>query len=467
VARSDGWGMSKTNTAFVFDIPLPPFEHLPPPGEGGVMTTARPWRKALLWLAITAVFFYASYGGANWLASRRSDVGGVVLDWERHIPFLAWSILPYWSINAFYAASFFVCRDEDELRIQVRRLITAQAIAVTCFVLFPLRMTFDRPPTDGVPGFLFEVLGGFDKPFNQAPSLHVALSVVLTDFYCRHVAPRWRWLVHLWFWAVALSVLTTWQHHFIDLPTGALLGALVVWVWPWQARAPLARPRLTEIPRRRVLALRYALAAIATAALAQALGGAGYWLLWPALSLGLVAAAYAFLGIEAFQKDEDGRQSMAAWWLFLPYRFGAWINARLWTRNDPPAVHVADGVWIGRMPLAHDVAALPARRVVDLCAELPAPRGLEALRTHPALDLVPVERSVLEKAAASIESLRRDGPVLVVCALGYGRSAAAIATWLLLSGRAADAARAVAMVRAAKPRIVLDAGFLPPVPVAP
>ena len=433
-------------------------------GEGG---SARPWRKALLWLAITAAVFYASYGGANWLASRRSDVGHVVLDWERHIPFLAWSILPYWSINAFYAASFFVCRDEVELRIQVRRLLTAQVIAVICFVLFPLRMTFDRPPTDGVPGFLFEVLGGFDKPFNQAPSLHVALSVVLADFYRRHVAPRWRWALHLWFVIVALSVLTTYQHHFIDLPTGALLGVLVVWLLPWSARSPVSRLKFTDIPRRRVLALRYALAAIATATVARVLGSMGYWLLWPAISLGLVAAAYALLGVGAFQKDGEGRCSWAAWLLFLPYRPGAWINARLWTRHDPPAVHVADGVWIGRMPLAHEIAALPTRCVVDLCAELPVPRGLEVVRAHPALDLVPVDRAVLEQAAASIEALRRDGQVLVVCALGYGRSAAAIAAWLLLSGRAADAAQAVAMVRAAKPRIVLEAGALMPAAAAP
>ncbi|MBX3503297.1 MAG: phosphatase PAP2/dual specificity phosphatase family protein [Alphaproteobacteria bacterium] len=431
------------------------------------MMTTRPWRKALLWLAITAVFFYASYGGANWLASRRSDVGFVVLDWERHIPFLAWSILPYWSINAFYAASFFVCRDEEELAIQVRRLLTAQIVAVLCFVLFPLRMTFERPLVDGVPGFLFEVLGGFDKPFNQAPSLHVALSVVLADFYARHVGPRWRWLIHLWFAIVAASVLTTWQHHFIDLPTGALLGVLVLWLWPWHARSPLHRPVLTPIPRRRVLALRYSLAAIATAAAALALGGAGYWLLWPALSLALVGAAYALLGAAAFQKGGDGRQGVAAWLLFLPYRVGAWINARLWTRRDPPAVHVADGVWIGRMPLRHELAALPTRRVVDLCAELPAPRGLEIVHAHPTLDLVPLERAALERAAAAIEALRRDGPVLVVCALGYGRSAAAIAAWLLQSGRAADAAQAVAMVRAAKPRIMLDAGAFVPAVAAP
>ncbi len=433
----------------------------------GPAAIGRPWRRALAWLAVTAVFFYTSYGSANWLASQRSDVGHVVLDWERHIPFIAWTILPYWSINGFYAASLFMCRNEDELAIQVRRLLTAQVIAVICFVLFPLRMTFHWQPTEGVPGFLFRALGEFDRPYNQAPSLHVALSVVLADFYRRHVAASWRWLVHLWFAIVALSVLTTYQHHFIDLPTGALLGVLVVWLWPWQARSPLRRPRFTEIPRRRALALRYSLAAIATAAPAPVLGGAGYWLVWPALSLGLVAAAYAFLGAEAFQKDGEGGLGWAAWLLFLPYRIGAWINARLWTRHDPPAVHVADGVWIGRMPLAHEVAALPTRRIVDLCAELPVPGGLDVVRAHPALDLVPLDRALLEQASASIETLRRDGPVLVVCALGYGRSAAAIAAWLLLSGRATDAAQAVAMVRAAKPRIVLEAGTLAPAAAAP
>lgn len=201
--------------------------------------------------------------------------------------------------------------------------------------------------------------------------------------------------------------------------------------------------------------------------MALALGGAGHWLLWLTLSLALVAAAYAFIGATAFQKDAEGRLSVAAWLLLLPYLAGAWINARLWTWRDPPAQHVADCVWIGRMPLAHELAALPTRRIVDLCAELPAPRGLDALHVHAALDLAPVGTATLEAAAASIEALRRDGPVLVVCALGYGRSAAAIATWLLLSGRATDADQAVAMVRTAKPRIVLDARALVAQPVPP
>ncbi|MDA4634373.1 hypothetical protein NZA98_25315, partial [Escherichia coli] len=58
-----------------------------------------------------------------------------------------------------------------------KRYLTAQIIAVTCFIAFPLTVIFHKPSTSGASGFLFDMLGGFDKPFNQAPSLHIALLV--------------------------------------------------------------------------------------------------------------------------------------------------------------------------------------------------------------------------------------------------------------------------------------------------
>ena len=72
----------------------------------------------------------------------------IVFAWERHIPFLAWTIIPYWSINAFYGLSLFVCAERRaELDTHGRRLLTAQIVAVACFILFPLRFTF-RPAGD-------------------------------------------------------------------------------------------------------------------------------------------------------------------------------------------------------------------------------------------------------------------------------------------------------------------------------
>ena len=74
----------------------------------------------------------------------RAEVGSVVFDWERGIPFLPWTIVPYWSIDAFYGLSLLVCTSKAELDNHARRLLTAQIVAVTCFILFPLRFTFER-----------------------------------------------------------------------------------------------------------------------------------------------------------------------------------------------------------------------------------------------------------------------------------------------------------------------------------
>ena len=65
---------------------------------------------------------------------------------------------------------------------------------------------------------------------------------------------------------------------------------------------------------------------------------------------------------------------------------------------------------------------------------------------------------LLARAAAEIEQARSAGRVLVCCALGYSRSAAAVATWLVSARRAASVDAAIAEIRRARPRIALDAG---------
>jgi protein-tyrosine phosphatase len=223
------------------------------------------------------------------------------------------------------------------------------------------------------------------------------------------------------------------------------------------AASPLAGLRNAHESRARRLAALYALAALATAAGAFALGGWALWLLWGSVSLVLVAAAYAGLGTAVFQKGADGRMSAAARCLLAPYLIAAWINSRLWTRRDPAPVHIRDGVWLGRFPSARDLARQDFAAVVDLSAELPAPASRAAWHAFPSLDLVTPEPGRLRSAARTIERRRAGGPVLVCCALGYSRSAAAVASWLLMTERSQGVAEAIAALRDLRPRCVLTA----------
>ena len=145
----------------------------------------RPYLRAALWLAGLGSFFFVSYNAANAYAASLQSVPSIVFAWERHLPFLAWTILPYWSCDLLYALSFALCRTHQELDRHGQRLLAIQIFSIACFVLFPLRVTFVRPPMDGPAAWLFGALTSFDKAYNQAPSLHVSLAVILWVCYRR------------------------------------------------------------------------------------------------------------------------------------------------------------------------------------------------------------------------------------------------------------------------------------------
>ena len=427
----------------------------PEASQSAAIVAAEPYGRvivrAALWLAFLAPVFYLTYGLANWLASRRDDVGSIVFSWEHSIPFVAWTIVPYWSINLFYGLSLLLNDNRQGVDRLAGRYLTAQLVAVTCFILFPLTATFVRPETTGLPGFMFAVLGGFDKPFNQAPSLHIALLVIIWDHW-RHrlgrlLLPLW----HGWCFLIGASVLTTWQHHFIDIPTGALLGFFALWLFPRNGELPFSGALPTSDAKARRLALFYALGAVlalAAAAFGAFFSAVALFLLWPALALAIVALAYAGAGSKVFQKSADGSITLACRLLLLPYRLGARTNIWAWTRNLAPQVAVADSVFLGRFPTASEASGFGT--VIDLAAELERPAGATCRWiAFPMVDLLPPPLMVQQQAAGALEKARRDGTVLVCCALGFQRSAGVVAEWLVVTGRARTPARAREMLSAA------------------
>lgn len=417
-------------------------------------TTPRPLGRALLILAGLGAFFYASYGFSNWFASTRAMVPSVVFAWESSVPFLDWTILPYWTTNLFYAASLLFSRTRKELDIHAKRLLTAQLVAILFFLVTPLKFSWPKPETTGFFGFMFEALGAFDKPFNQAPSLHVALTFIIAAQFSR-LLPRPAFLLFLaWSVLVVASVMTTFQHHFIDIPTGALLGLFCLWLWRDDGSNGFAGFRLAEDPARLKLGGFYAAGALVLAATGLLSGGGWLWLLWPALSLSVVALAYWALGPSAFMKCENGEISWPARIVLAPYLAGAWINSRIWTHRDPAATHISGNVFLGRYP--DRGTATTFREVIDLTAEFSRPRIQTRWKTTPMLDLVAPDAAILRQAALAVEVAQGPEPVLVCCALGYGRSAAAIIVWLVISGRAANIEEALLRLKRCRPRIAIS-----------
>jgi hypothetical protein len=392
-----------------------------------------PWFRMLAWIAFLGPFFFLTYNFANGVASRRAHVPELMFPWEKHIPFLAWTILPYWSSDVLYMLSLAVCRTREELDLHGKRLVAIQVFAIACFLAFPLRCVFERPQLHGWEAGLFRALQSFDRPYNQAPSLHAALAVILWSRFRAHTAGLFRILLGGWFVLMGLSTLTTYQHHFIDVPTGLWAGVLVI------AALPERRTADPHIP----LTLMYLSGSVVCTAAAFWLRGFGWLLLWPGFALSMVAAAY-WTGDSAWIRRTV---------LMLPYTAAAWINSRLWTRGEPAKNLLADAVWIGRAPSRLDRKGMNS--VVDLAPEL-STRG----DAHVAmLDLMPPTEEQLDAAVGAIMSLAGQRPTLVCCALGYSRSAITSAAWLMAAGHASNCDDALEQVRRARPRVVIGLEF--------
>lgn len=413
------------------------------------------WPAVLARLLIAGLAFVVLYSGTNWLTSLRSDVGSYVFDWEVHTPFIPASIVPYWSIDIFFVIGFFVCTSKENLSVYFWRILVGNVVGAIGFLLFPLRFTFVRPQTSGVFGWMFDVLLGFDKPFNQAPSLHIILTLVIWAHFlqwCR--SPLTRGLWHAWCLSIAVSILTTYQHHFIDLITGFWAGVVVLYFvpdLPWSSYGSRLSTRAWHIARF------YGAGALICVALAFTFGGLWWWLLWPAFSLRCVYVAYMGEGVQVFQKWQ-GKHSFAARILLAPYRVGAYWAMRWNCRRLSPVTHIADNVHLAHWPF--NQAALPhSYSVVDLCAEFNAPHLGTSVHSEPMLDLVAPTVVQLQRAVCALESAcqRASDHVVVHCALGLSRSALTVAAWLVKSGRAHSAEQAVDFVRGARPQVRLSA----------
>jgi protein-tyrosine phosphatase/membrane-associated phospholipid phosphatase len=399
-----------------------------------------------------SVLFVAVYGTTAWLTSLRGDVGTWSFDWERHLPLVRWLIVPYMSLDLFFVAAPFLCADRAELRAFRRRMTAAILAAGVVFLMMPLQFAFPRPEPAGWTGPIFGMLHAFDRPYNMFPSLHIAIWMILAGTYDRHTRGGVRMITHGWFGLIVVSTVLTYQHHVIDVAGGFALAVCCYYLIP-EEDAP------QEVTRHAGLGVRYATGAAILAGLGMGLWPWGLPLLWPAVSLTIVAGAY--FGLYAgIARKRNGRLPIAATLILAPWLLGQQLSLFHYRRRCLPWNEVAPNVWIGRrlsdreaaMAVEHSVTA-----VLDLTGEFAEARPFlsVAYLNLQVLDLTAPTPAQLRAAVDFINAHRGTGTVYVHCKIGYSRSAAVVGAWLLDAGLAATAEQAIASIRAVRPTLVV------------
>jgi protein-tyrosine phosphatase/membrane-associated phospholipid phosphatase len=400
-------------------------------------------RQALVAVALSLLFLVV-YGFCNRITAYRSDVHSIYFEWERHIPFVAALIAPYMSIDLFFIGAPFLAATDRELRVFSYRIITAILLAACCFLIFPLRFAFLRPPVHGLLGIAFDGFRKMDLPFNQFPSLHAAFWLILMDLYLKHVKGPLRWLLVGWFVLIIFSTVLTYQHHILDVVGGIGLGIVCIYVY---RDIPFRQPLMANIR----VGLFYAGGFIVLILLGLFWRPWGYMLWWPAASLGLNAVGYVWLGPGIFRKN-NGKIPATAWFMLWPVLLGQRISWNYYSRQCTPHDRLTDHLWIGRT-LSNSQAANALRQgvtaVVDLTGELPEAISFRKSNyfSLPMMDLTAPTDGQIDKAIDFIEKHVGDGTVLLHCKVGFSRTAVIAGAYLLASGQAQTVDEAIKTMR--------------------
>jgi predicted protein tyrosine phosphatase len=361
-------------------------------------------------------------------------------------------IVPYMSIDLFFIAAPFLCTSDRERRLLSKRIATCIVLGGICFLLFPLRFAFNRPLIGGWLGLLFNNFRALDMPFNQFPSLHIGLTLILASLYMKHTRGLARLVTLVWFWLIGLSAILTYQHHVIDVAGGLVLGALCLYVWDEQ-------PFFEPVIRNERVGMLYISGAAICATFAYIARPWCLILIWPALALFIVGLAYFCTGAGVFRK-RNGRLSIFAQIFLAPVLIGHRFSLLYYSRQSEAWNMLTDEVWIGRK-----LSSIEARRAIALGVATVIDLAVEFSEALPFQQINYVQLSTLDLTAPTAETLNRAtrlicesaarGIVYIHCKAGYSRTAAVAGAYLLATGIAANPKDAIALLRKVRPSIVI------------
>ncbi|WP_082891154.1 phosphatase PAP2/dual specificity phosphatase family protein [Chryseobacterium glaciei] len=376
-------------------------------------------------LLLCSVVFMIVYNYTAWYVSRLEKVPSFVFDFEKYIPFLPWTIIPYMTSGLFFCSVFFFCNTKEQLKVLTQRMLFVTVVAGICFLLFPLKFSLQRPEVNNsIFGYSFQFLTTFDSPFNQAPSLHIVYAFIFWSVF-RNLK-KWRIFLMIWLVAIGISTLTTYQHHLIDIISGTILAHISFIIFPYQKNNFLYR-------NFQVANFYFLLGwIIVSVSLLLYKFSHAYWLifLWMALVMIIVGYQYQKNNIH-FLKDNNGNISFFKKIFYFPYSLIYWIFWKFLRKNKRP-LEIVDNIYISSKPDKKDLQDFEINKnifIYDLSSEIEENSEIKEKSTYysvPFLDIGMLDihqtKKLVLKITENYHQLPKDGKILIHCTMGYTRS---------------------------------------------
>jgi protein-tyrosine phosphatase/membrane-associated phospholipid phosphatase len=308
-------------------------------------------KEKIVWVLYLGLLFFFLYGSANQFASLTSPHPSIVFEWEKQIPFVDGFIFPYMSSDLIFVMALMLPQTRLELKVLAVRIAFLILVSCLIFVLFPLSSSFAKPENVEYQ-FLFEILKA-DLSYNQIPSLHVSLAIVLFDAFRRCIKNNLaRICAFIWMLLICLSTLLVYQHHFIDIPAAIFLAFATIKIFSYQAPNRITKKFTT--PRGLKIGIYYLILSIIFTAFAFFVNKLlAVVFIYLFLSMLLISLSYAFGFFEIMEQKKY-------FFLLLPYFFVNHLSWLYFKNKLPLYQELSPNIYFGRMPTKQEYEQLKA-----------------------------------------------------------------------------------------------------------
>lgn len=380
-------------------------------------------------LILCSVVFTIFYNYSAWHTLKLENVSSFAFDFEKYIPFISWTIIPYMTSGVFFCLVFFFCKTKEQLIVLTKRMLFVTLVAGICFLLFPLQFSLPKPEINSsIFRITFHFLKIFDSPFNQAPSLHIVYAFIFWSVFKNF--NRGRIFLMILLILLGISTLTTYQHHLIDILSGAVLAHLSFIIFPY---------RKNDFKYRNFQVANYyflfgwiflGMALLINQFLMNS-GSILLWItLWISFILFIIGYYYQKNNIH-FLKDKNGNISLLKKIFYFPYLLMYWLFWKFLRKNRKP-IEILPNLYISSKPSQKDLFHFNVDKntfVYDLSSEIEETKALKESTKYqsvPFLDIGSFDIEQTKKLVTEItnhyNTLPENGKILIHCTMGFTRS---------------------------------------------